>query len=71
MARRLRFPCGERVRNNEEDDGMAGAVSNHGEHDEWIPITGEQLALRVFGVAISGVCGVIVLMVILGGWWAT
>ncbi len=50
---------------------MAGAVSNHGEHDEWIPITGEQLALRVFGVAISGECGVIVLMVILGGWWAT
>ena len=47
---------------------MAGIVSNHGEHDEWVPPTGEQLAQRVFGVAIAGVGGVIVLMIILGGW---
>jgi hypothetical protein len=47
---------------------MAGIVSDHGEHDEWAPPTGEQLAQRVFGVAIAGVIGVIMLMVILGGW---
>jgi hypothetical protein len=54
----------------EEDEAMAGAVSSHVEHDEWVPPTGEQLADRVFGLVIAGVCGVIVLMVALGGWWA-
>jgi len=49
---------------------MAGAVSSHAEHDEWVPPTGEQLADRVFGMVIAGVCGVIVLMIALGGWWA-
>ena len=66
----LAIPMWRTGRNPKEDDGMAGAVSNHGDHDEWIPMTGEQLADRVFGLVIAGVCGVIVLRVILGGWWA-
>lgn len=47
---------------------MAGAVMGHDEHDEWVPPTGEDLARRLFGLVMVGVCGVIVLMVLFGGW---
>lgn len=50
---------------------MAGAIIDRHDHEEWIPPTGEELANRVFGLLIAGVCGVIVLMVVLGGWWVS
>lgn len=50
---------------------MAGSIIDRHEHEEWIPPTGQELANRVFAVAIVGVCGVIVLMVALGGWWSS
>lgn len=47
---------------------MAGSVLAHDEHDEWVPPTGEQLAQRLFAVVMAGVAGVIVLMILMGGW---
>lgn len=47
---------------------MAGAVSDHAEHDEWVAPSGEDLARRLFAVVMLGVCAVIVLMVSMGGW---
>jgi hypothetical protein len=48
---------------------MAGAVLDRHDHDEWVPPSGDELANRLFAVVIVGVCGVIGLMVALGGWW--
>lgn len=47
---------------------MAGAVLGHDEHDEWVPPTGEDLASRLFALVMVGVCAVVVLMVVMGGW---
>lgn len=52
----------------ESESIMAGAVMNHDDHDEWVPPTGEELAGRLFGVVMAGVCAVIVLMALMGGW---
>lgn len=48
---------------------MAVAILAHGEQDEWVPPSGEQVANRLFAVVLAGICGVIVLMVMMGGWW--
>jgi len=47
---------------------MAGAVMKHDDRDDWVPPTGEQLAGRLFGIVMTGVGLVIVLMIALGGW---
>jgi|JI10StandDraft_1071094.scaffolds.fasta_scaffold1141040_1 hypothetical protein len=48
---------------------MAGSVLGHEPHHaEWVPPTGEQVAQRLFAVVMAGVAGVIVLMIVLGGW---
>lgn len=54
----------------EEVRKMAGADLGQHEYHESAPPTGDQLALRLFGVVFAGVCAVIVLMVVMGGWGA-
>jgi len=49
---------------------MAGGVLHHDDHDDWVPPTGEQLANRLFGLVMAGVGGVILLMILMGGWWS-
>ena len=52
----------------ESEDIMAGSVRHHDDHDEWVAPTGEELANRLFGIVMAGVCGVIVLMALAAGW---
>lgn len=47
---------------------MAAATMHHDDHDEWVPPSGEQLAGRLFGLVMVGVVGVIVFMIVMGGW---
>ena len=49
---------------------MAGAVFQHDENDPQVPPTGEQLAQQIFVLVLAGVFAVIVLMVVMGRWWA-
>lgn len=49
---------------------MDGAVLKREENDAWVPPTGEQLARQLFGLVLAGVFAVIVLLVVMGGWWA-
>ncbi len=49
---------------------MAAESMDQQDHEAWVPPTGGELAIRVFGLAMAGVCAVIVLMITLGGWWA-
>lgn len=61
--------AGSRQKELKESKAMAGSVLGHEQHhDEWVPPTGEQLAERLFAVVMAGVVGVIVLMIVMGGW---
>jgi hypothetical protein len=59
-----------RTQSPREAQAMDEAVMRHAQNDARIPPTGEELAERLFGLVVAGVLAVIVLMVVMGEWWA-
>ena len=49
---------------------MAVDVLVHEGDEGWAPPPAERLAQHMFGLLLAGVFAVILLMIIMGGWWA-